>query len=155
LTSSVKIHRRELLNLFLLWGFLLAACQPVQTPKEVVNTLTPAIQALSPTVEQNLYPSTPEEVIRAFLISYPLDQVYALQYLSPFYVKELDAVTVMELLPSKSEVTGFIIQSGSSSAESERSEILTDVAFSDQSSQIQFNLEIVDGRWVIRKSSVK
>lgn len=153
--DTLKFHRRDLFKLFLLWGFLLAACQPVQTPKEIVVTQAPGLQELNPTVEQNLYPSTPEEVIRAFLISYPLDQVYSLQFLSPFYVKELDAVTVMELLPSTSEVTGFIIQSGSTSAESERSDILADVAFSDQSSQIQFTLEIVDGRWVIRKISVK
>jgi hypothetical protein len=111
--------------------------------------MTPAVQSITPTSSPSAYPSTPEEVIKAFLIAYPSDQVYAVQYLSPSYVKKLDENSVSKLLPESGEVTGFIIESGSTSAESEKSEILANVAFKDSSSEILFSLEIVDGRWAI------
>ncbi len=102
-----------------------------------------------PTVAKNLYPSSPEEVVQAFVSTYPADQIYAVQYLSPAYVKNLDAQSVANLLPDSGEVTGFIIESGSTSVEGEKSEILASVAFESTSSEILFNLEIVDGRWAI------
>ncbi len=96
-----------------------------------------------------VYPSTPEEVIKGFLISYPLDQVYAIQYLSPSFVKNLNAETASKLLPDQGDVLGFIIESGSTSAETQNSQILTNVAFQNASYKILFTLEIVEGRWAI------
>lgn len=112
-------------------------------------TNTPAAIDVTPAVSDNKYPSTPEEVIRSFLIAYPTDPVYAVQYLSPSLVSKLDASSVSKLLPASGEIAGFIIEKGDTSAESEKSEILTNIAFQSMSSEVQFNLEIVDGRWVI------
>jgi hypothetical protein len=128
---------------------LLSSCQLKNTPQESLITNTPAMQIATPSVTENQYPSTPEEVIRAFLISYPTDQIYAVQYLSPSYVSKLDANSVSKLLPASGDISGFIIEKGDTSAESEKSEILTNIAFQSMSSEVQFNLIIVEGRWVI------
>lgn len=114
-------------------------------------TNTPEIHTATSTMIDNHYPSTPEEVIRAFLIVYPSDPVYAVQYLSPTLVSKLDAASASKLLPASGEISGFIIVKGDTSAESEKSEILTNIAFQNTSSEVQFNLEIVDGRWVINQ----
>ena len=144
-----KLQRKFIIALF--FGLiLLTGCQPVNTMLTSTVSETPTAQFFStPTAGEQLYPSTPEEVIRAFLISYPVDQIFAIQYLSPEYVKNLDSESVSHLLPSTGEITGFIIEEGSSSAEIEKSEILANVAFHDLSSKILFSLEIVDGRWAI------
>jgi len=118
-------------------------------------TNTPGVKPDFTTTVDNQYPSTPEEVIRAFLIAYPSDQINAVQYLSPSYVSTLNEVSASKLLPATGEISGFIIEKGDSSAESEKSEILTNVAFANTSSEIQFNLEIVDGRWVINQILAK
>jgi hypothetical protein len=60
-------------------------------------------------------------------------------------VKDLDVDSVSKLLPGTGEIKGFIIESGASSAEAERSEILASIAFEDRSPQVVFHLEIVDG----------
>lgn len=149
-------HTKQYLSsFFFLILILLTGCQPVNSVLENTPSATATLQALTPTVAELLYPSTPEEVIRAFLITYPVDQVYAIQYLSPNYVKDLDADSVSKLLPGTGEIIGFIIESGSSSSESEESEILVNIAFQDLSSEITFSLEIVDGRWVIRNIQQK
>lgn len=147
----------EVTLLLLLGLFLLTACQLKNTPQETQVVDTPAIQiqTASPTAEKNEYPSTPEEVIRAFLIAYPSDQVYAIQFLSPSFVSTLNATSAAKLLPASGDITGFIIEKGSTSAEAEQSEILTNIAFENMSSQVQFNLEIVDGRWVIYQIAAK
>lgn len=118
-------------------------------------TNTPAALDVTPAVIDNQYPSTPEEVIKAFLIAYPTDPIYAVQYLSPSLVSKLDASSASKLLPASGEIAGFIIEKGDTSAESEKSEILTNIAFQSMSSEVQFNLEIVDGRWVIDQIIVK
>lgn len=118
-------------------------------------TNTPEIKLVTPSVTENQYPSTPEEVIKAFLISYPTDNVFAVQYLSPAYVSTLDADSASKLLPATGDISGFIIEKGDTSAESEKSEILTNIAFQNMSSEVQFNLIIVDGRWVIDKILAK
>jgi hypothetical protein len=101
------------------------------------------------------YPSTPEEVIRAFLISYPMDQINSIQYLSPTFLSTLDAASISGLLPASGDITGFIIEKGVTSTELKASEILANIAFESMSSQVQFNLEIVDGRWVINQILTK
>lgn len=113
----------------------------------IINT--PETEHTATKVVENQYPSTPEEVIRAFLISYPTDPIYAVQYLSPSFVSSLTAASATKLLPASGDISGFIIEKGDTSAESEKSEILTNIAFQSMSSEVQFNLEIVDGRWVI------
>jgi len=152
-----NLHRRHTINaLFLLLGLiLLASCQLKNTPQESLVTSSPAAHEVTPTVLENQYPSTPEEVIRAFLIAYPSDQIYAVQYLSPSLVSQLDAASASKLLPASGEISGFIIEKGDTSAESEKSEILTNIAFQSMSSEVLFNLEIVDGRWVINKIIAK
>jgi hypothetical protein len=144
-------HRKLITALFILSSLtLLTGCQPVNTILPSPVPVTPTVQFVTtPTNAEQLYPSTPEEVIRAFLIAYPIDQIYAVQYLSPAYVEKLDAESVSHLLPATGEISGFIIEEGSSSAELEKSEILANVAFNDLSSRILFSLEIVDGRWAI------
>jgi hypothetical protein len=107
------------------------------------------------TVLDNQYPSTPEEVIRAFLIAYPSDPIYAVQYLSPSFVSKLDAASASKLLPASGEISGFIIVKGDTSAETEESEILTNIAFQSTSSEVQFSLVIADGRWVINQIIAK
>ncbi len=141
---------------------MLTSCQLKNTQQESLITNTPAIslEASSvvletPVVVENQYPSTPEEVIRAFLISYPTDPVFAVQYLSPSYVSKLDSVSVSKLLPATGDISGFIIEKGDTSAELEKSEILTNIAFQSKSSEVQFNLEIVDSRWVINQIIAK
>jgi hypothetical protein len=135
--------------------FLLTGCQMKNSPQESSVINTPIVEAVSTTVLDNQYPSTPEEVIKAFLIAYPTDQVYAVQYLSPAFVSTLDATTASKLLPAPGDISGFIIEKGDTSAESEKSEILTNIAFQNSSSEVQFNLEIVDGRWVINQIIAK
>jgi hypothetical protein len=130
---------------------MLTACQLKNTPQESVVTNTPAIKAVTTVGLDNQYPSTPEEVIRAFLIAYPTDPIYAVQFLSPTLVSTLDAASATKLLPASGEISGFIIVKGDTSAESEKSEILTNIAFQSTSSEVQFNLNIVDGRWVINQ----
>ncbi|MHB8087745.1 MAG: hypothetical protein ACYDH2_05790 [Anaerolineaceae bacterium] len=146
-----NIYQRNFINAFiLLLGFLaLTSCQLKNTPQESVVTNTPEIQTIPTTGIETQYPSTPEEVIRAFLIAYPSDPAYAVQYLSPSLVSKLDVASASKLLPASGEISGFIIVKGDTSAESEKSEILTNIAFQNTSSEIQFNLEIVDERWVI------
>lgn len=134
---------------------MLSSCQLKNTPQESLITNTPEVQTVTPTVTEHQYPSTPEEVIKAFLISYPTDQIYAIQFLSPSYVSTLDAASASKLLPATGDISGFIIEKGDTSAESEKSEILTNIAFESMSSEVLFNLEIVDGRWVINKISAK
>lgn len=128
---------------------MLAGCQSKVIPLETLVAATSTLEATDAAVMENQYPSSPEEVIRAFLITYPSNQVYAVQYLSPSYVKDLDSASVAKLLPETGEITGFIIEQGSASAESEKSEILAKVAFQNSSNEILFSLEIVDGRWSI------
>jgi hypothetical protein len=154
----LKIIRRRffVITFFLLLGILmLVGCQLKNTPQESSVINTPVVQPASTTALDNQYPSTPEEVIRAFLIAYPTDQVYAVQYLSPSYVSKLDAATASKLLPASGDITGFIIEKGDTSAESEKSEILTNIAFQNTSNEVQFNLEIDDGRWVINQIIAK
>jgi hypothetical protein len=145
-----------LIEITLLIGLvLMTGCQPVI---KLVNTAvisTPTAQIVTQSATDNSYPSSPEEVIRAFLLSYPVDKIYAVQYLSPAYVSSLDEQSVLKLMPYSGEITGFIIESGSTSAESEKSQILTNVAFQDNSSEILFDLIIVDGRWSINKITPK
>jgi hypothetical protein len=148
-----NFYQRNFINtLILLLGLVaLTACQQNTTPQESVVTNTPEIQTATSTMIANHYPSTPEEVIRAFLIVYPSDPVYAVQYLSPTLVSKLDAASASKLLPASGEISGFIIVKGDTSAESEKSEILTNIAFQNTSNEVQFSLEIVDGRWVINQ----
>jgi hypothetical protein len=134
---------------------LMTGCQPVITLPEGTTLPTSPAEDVTLIATDNMYPSSPEEVIRSFLIAYPLDQIYAVQYLSPSYVQKLDAGSVAKLLPASGEITGFIIENGATSSESEKSEILTNIAFNDSSYDILFNLEIVDGRWAISNISVK
>jgi hypothetical protein len=137
--------------------FLLAACQLENPQQESVVTNTPTLSTMveTPNMMINDYPSTPEEVIRAFIITYPTDPLSAILYLSPSYVSKLDAASASNLLPATGDVTGFIIEKGSVSAESELSQILANIAFENMSSLVQFDLEIVDGRWVINKITAK
>ena len=136
-----------LFSLFII--LLLTGCKPVSSIK--VPSSEPAMTtAATPNLSSTMvYPSTPEEVIKSFISTYPIDQVYAIQYLSPTYVKNLDADTASKLLPNQGDVMGFIIESGSTSAESLSSQILTNVAFQNASFKILFSLEIVEGRWAI------
>ena len=136
---------------------LLAGCQLQTATQTVEATEAPTVQqdGETPVVTENMYPSSPEEVIRAFLQTYPVDSVNAVQYLSPSLVKDLDVDSVAKLLPGSGDINGFIIESGSSSAEDEKSEILASIAFADVSTEVLFNLEIDDGRWVISKISEK
>jgi len=120
-----------------------------------LSTATPTVQQAEGVQTSTSYPSTPEDVIQSFLMSYPVDPVYAVQFLSPSLVKDLDADSVARLLPGSGDIKGFIIESGASSAEAEKSEILTNIAFDDLSAQVMFTLEIVDGRWVINKITQK
>lgn len=152
-----NLQRRQYsITLFLLLGLiLLSSCQLKNTPQESLTTNTPAAQPATLSVSENQYPATPEEVIKAFLISYPTDQVFAVQYLSPSYVSNLDADSASKLLPAPGDISGFIIEKGDTSAESEKSEILTNIAFQNMSSEVLFNLIIVDGRWVIDKILAK
>ena len=151
-----KYQRYFINGLILLLGlFILTACQLNNTPQESVVTNSPEILSATPVATDNQYPSTPEEVIRAFLIAYPSDPVYAVQYISPSLVKTLDASSASKLLPFSGEINGFIIIKGDTSAEGETSEILTNIAFQSSSSEIQFNLEISDGRWVINQIITK
>lgn len=128
---------------------MLTSCRLENTPQESLIINTPETEHTATKVVENQYPSTPEEVIRAFLISYPTDPIYAVQYLSPSFVSSLTAASATKLLPASGDISGFIIEKGDTSAESEKSEILTNIAFQSMSSEVQFNLEIVDGRWVI------
>lgn len=133
----------------LLIPLLMTGCQPV-----ISNSMTSIDESVIPSSEpapeiETVYPSTPEEVIRNFLIAYPTDQIYAIQYLSPSFVKDLDSDSVARLLPDEGQIMGYIIESGSTSAEAQRSEILTKVAFQNSSFGLLFRLEIVDGRWAI------
>jgi hypothetical protein len=152
-----NFHRRQFhVTLFLLLGLiLLSSCRLKNTPQESLLINTPVVQPATTSVTENQYPSTPEEVIKAFLISYPTDQVFAVQYLSPAYVSTLDAESASKLLPASGDISGFIIEKGDTSSESEKSEILTNIAFQNMSSEVQFNLIIVDGRWVIDKILAK
>ncbi len=134
---------------------MLTSCQLKNTQQESLVTNTPTLAISTPEVVENHYPSTPEEVIKAFLISYPTDPIFAVQYLSPSLVSNLDADSASKLLPASGDISGFIIVKGDTSAESEKSEILTNIAFQSMSSEIQFNLEIVDGRWVINQIIAK
>lgn len=153
-----KPRQLRIITLTLVLGvFLLAACERSSaTVVPVVPTGGTTETASQPTADVaentlNAYPSSPEEVIEAFLVSYPVDTVYSIQFLSPGLVKDLDVESVSKLLPGTGEIKGFIIESGSTSAEAERSEILASIAFEDRSTQVVFHLEIVDGRWVIEK----
>ena len=131
---------------------LLSGCRmSITKATEEIITNTPAVETLTPTAGENAYPSTPEEVIRAFLITYPTNQIYAIQYLSPNFVQTLDEESASKLLPESGDVTGFIIESGATSAESEKSEIVANIAFQNTSSQVLFRLEIIEGRWVINE----
>lgn len=136
-----------LINLLII--ILLTGCQPVNSVTQVSSDPTATLAVVSNESSAMVYPSTPEEVIKGFLISYPLDQVYAIQYLSPSFVKNLNAETASKLLPDQGDVLGFIIESGSTSAETQNSQILTNVAFQNASYKILFTLEIVEGRWAI------
>ena len=142
--------RKSILGLISsLFIILLTGCQPVNIVTEVLAIPTTTLTSAGNESSDLVYPSTPEEVIKDFLIAYPVDQVYAIQYLSPSYVKILDAETASTLLPNQGDVLGFIIESGSTSAETQSSQILTNVAFQNASFKILFNLEIVEGRWAI------
>lgn len=146
-------HNFTIAFILLLGLILLTACQLENPPQENVVTVTPTLsmQVDTPAVINNDYPSTPEEVIRAFIITYPTNPISAILYLSPSYVSKLDAASASNLLPASGDVTGFIIEKGTISAESEQSEIIANIAFENMSSQVQFNLIIVDGRWVINE----
>lgn len=148
-------HNFTAFSLFLMLILLMTGCQPVIGYQPTAVTETSTAQAVVSTATENMYPSTPEEVIRSFLIAYPLDQIYAVQFLSPSFVQLLDAESVSRLLPNSGEFTGFIIESGSTSAESEKSKILTNVAYDNTTMEILFTLEIVDGRWVIKSITQK
>lgn len=135
----------------------MTACQLENPPQESVVTVTPTlpIPVETPLMVNNEYPSTPEEVIKAFIITYPTNPISAILYLSPSYVSKLNAASASNLLPASGDVTGFIIEKGTISAESEQSEIIANIAFENMSSQVQFNLVIVDGRWVINQIAAK
>lgn len=147
----------KIITMTLLLGMIfLAGCErssatvvPV-SPVETSESTPQSTEAVAESLESS-YPSSPEEVIEAFLVTYPVDTVYSIQFLSPGLVKDLDVESVSKLLPGKGEIKGFIIESGSTSAEAERSEILASIAFEDKEAQVVFHLEIVDGRWVIEK----
>jgi hypothetical protein len=154
----LKTNHRSIFNtlfILLLGLLLLTSCQVNNPQQESLATNTPGVQPDITTAVENQYPSTPEEVIRAFLIAYPSDNIYAVQFLSPTFVSTLDDVSASKLLPGSGEITGFIIEKGDTSAEGEYSEILPNVAFETTSREIQFNLEIVDGRWVISQILAK
>lgn len=143
-------NNKPFITLVLVFALLLiSGCRMSVTKQSESITDTPAVEPVTPTAGENSYPSTPEEVIRAFLITYPTNPIYAVQYLSPGYVRDMDEDSVSKLLPESGDVTGFIIERGSTSSESEKSEIVASIAFQDSSSQVLFRLEIVDGRWVI------
>jgi len=147
-----QYQRYFILSLFLLLGlFSLTSCQMKNTPQESVITDPTATQLVVPTLIVDEYPSTPEEVIRAFLIAYPMDQLNSIQYLSPSYLSTLDAASISNLLPASGDITGFIIEKGVTSTELGASEILANVAFESMSSEVQFNLGFIDGRWVINQ----
>jgi len=153
MTKSImrkKYTTFSIMILFFATALILSGCRQETGTPLATTTASPAAEeteALNPA--ENQYPSTPEEVIRAFVISFPVDKITSVQYLSPSYVKNLDTESVARLLPEEGDITGFIIESGASSAESASSEILTNIAFKDSSAQILFKLEIVDGRWAI------
>jgi hypothetical protein len=135
---------------------MLTSCRLGSTPQESLIINTPEIAKETPmVVDENQYPPSPEEVIKAFLIAYPTDPVFSVQYLSPTLVSSLDADSASKLLPASGDISGFIIEKGDTSAEMEKSEILTNIAFQSISSEVQFNLEIVEGRWVINQIIVK
>ena len=151
-----KINLKRIITFTCLCGMvLLVGCQLQTATQTVEATEAPTVQQDGETVAvtENMYPSSPEEVIRAFLQTYPVDSVNAVQYLSPSLVKDLDVDSVAKLLPGSGDINGFIIESGSSSAEDEKSEIRASIAFADVSTEVVFNLEIDDGRWVISKIS--
>lgn len=152
-----NIYLKRVITFTCLCGMiLLAGCQLQTATQTVEATEASTVQQDGETtaaVTENMYPSSPEEVIRAFLQTYPVDSVNAVQYLSPSLVKDLDVDSVAKLLPGSGDINGFIIESGSSSAEDEKSEIRASIAFADISTEVVFNLEIDDGRWVISKIS--
>jgi len=80
-----------------------------------------------------------------------MDQLNSIQYLSPSYLSTLDAASISNLLPASGDITGFIIEKGVTSTELGASEILANVAFESMSSEVQFNLGFIDGRWVINQ----
>lgn len=143
-------------SVILLWLVVsLAACAPAAQPQA---TPLPVSQTTSITPEPpqgQEYPATPEEVIRAFLIVYPSTPENGIQYLSPAYVQTLNEKTATELLPQPGEIHGFIIEEGAVSPGTEQSQVLTSIAYTDQSYRVRFFLVIQDGHWCIENISLE
>ncbi|KAF0109972.1 MAG: hypothetical protein FD147_1944 [Chloroflexi bacterium] len=130
---------------------LLTGCLENKNAQE--NIIIPVLS--SPTATQIVYsesyPSTPEDVIREFLAIYPDSPVHAIKFLSPAYVQRLDERSALDLLPEQGRPSGFIISQGSSSAESEKSEVFVNIAYNDNTYEAVFSLIIQGGRWLIEK----
>lgn len=128
----------------------LAGCQGSQIPQESAF-ITPETQETVQNLNLNEYPGSPEGVVQAFLKVYPETPVEAVQYLASSFVAQLNGQTVLKLLPGNGIINGFLIVQGSSSAETERSQLIADIEIEGNLYQAEFHLITDQGYWRIEQ----
>ena len=108
-----------------------------------------AIQAIQPIQVGDIYPSTPEGVVEAFLIAYQGSQDQMKQYLSSGLITHLPSGGPAALLGFTGTLQGYVIQSGSGMLNPPGAIVKVGLQVGGKDLDRNFTLLQDNGKWVI------
>jgi hypothetical protein len=98
---------------------------------------------------EETYPASPEEVVLLFLEAYPSNPPDGIKYLSPRLTATLTEDSALRLLPLREFPSGYNLQQGSTSIETQVSVILVEIIYDAAAYWVEFGLSLINGRWMI------
>jgi len=114
-----------------------------------LQSTTWKIQAIDPIQIGDIYPSTPEGVVEAFLIAYQGSPDQMKQYLSSGLITHLPAGGAAGLLSFTGTLQGYVIQSGSGMLNPPGAIVKVALEVGQQDLNRNFTLVQENGKWVI------
>ena len=144
------MERRYLIRLVIVAGLVILVSGCAKNDSLVDKVSIPqAPEGMSLTPATLEYPGTPEDVVMAFLNTYPINPTLAIKFLAPKYVQSLDENSALALLPVEGMFDGFVIENGNTSAEDGKSMILAQMIYGKTEFRLIFLLIIEGGYWQI------
>lgn len=146
--------------LFVFLAGVIVACTyergPMKLPTVTISPVQPANQQPQPANDdqKNLYPTTPEAVVQAFLLSLQADPASSINYLSAALRSNLPAEGPTALLAVSGEITGVAIQSGAVSLEPAAAQVDVGLQVAETIVTRRFNMLQEKEHWVITSIDV-